>query len=65
MPLMAIVVVNMTASVIKPTSAVTVLMAPLSITKLDHRSIELTDHTHRGTKIRWTDKSLAAKFGNR
>lgn len=45
MHLMAIVDVNSTASVNEPTSMVSVLMARPTITQLDHRSIELTDHT--------------------
>src|SRR6267378_2298670 len=46
MHLIAIVDVNTTASVNEPTSMVSVLIARPTITKLEHRSIELTDHTH-------------------
>jgi hypothetical protein len=43
---MPIVDVTTTASTNLPSSMATVLMVHPTITQLDHRSIELADHTH-------------------
>ena len=45
MPLMAIIEVNMTASINDLLPMVTISMVRTTITKLDHQPIELADHT--------------------
>jgi len=59
MHLMAIVDVNTTASLNGPTSTIAVLMAPPTITELDHWSIELADHTQLDTDQRERDALLS------